>query len=448
MDVSQRTSSQLRRLFTALLQADQPVPVRSEEEIAAEIERNYRWNFAVNLTDGSLFWFGMTFISSATLLPLFVSKLSTSPWLIGVVAMIAQGGWFLPQLLTAHWVERLPRRKPVAAHLGLVLERLPLWLVAASALLATRSPRLTLILFFVSYTWHNLGAGVIATAWQDLVARCFPVNRRGRYWGTTTFVGAGLGVAGAALSTWLLGRLPFSVNFAALFGLAALSTTVGWFFISLTREPALPTVNTGQTHREFLADLPGLLRRDVNFRRFLIARSAMTLGGMGTGFLTVSAVHQWSIPDSIAGLYTAIHLMGQTASNLILGLVADRYGHKLPLECGALASALAFTLAWLSRSAHWYYLVFALLGLTTSTLFVSGLLAPLEFAQPERRPTYIGLTSTTVGLATIVAPLAGAWLAALDYDLLFAASSAISLAAFVALRWWVREPRRALDSHR
>ncbi len=448
MDLSHRMSSRLRRLLTAFLGADQAVPVRSEEEVAAEIERNYRWNFVVNLVDGTLFWFGLTFISSATLLPLFVSKLSSNPLLIGLVAIISQGGWFLPQLLTAHWVERLPRRKPIAAHLGLLLERLPLWLVAASALLATRWPGLTLVLFYASYTWHNLGAGVIATAWQDLLARCFPVNRRGRYWGTTTFLGTGLGVAGAALSAWLLDRFPFSTNFAVVFSLAALSITIGWFFISLTREPALPAGSIQQTQREFLADLPDLLRRDVNFRRFLIARLTMTLGGMGTGFLAVSAVRQWLIPDSTVGLYTSIYLAGQTISNLALGLAADRYGHKLSLEFGTLASTLAFTLAWLAASPDWYYPVFALLGLNTSTVFVSGLLAPLEFAEPQRRPTYIGLTNTTVGVGTVVAPLVGAWLAGLDYDLLFAVSAGISLAAFVAMHWWVREPRKTLHFYR
>ncbi|MGQ9600115.1 MAG: MFS transporter [Anaerolineae bacterium] len=423
------------------------MPVRSEKEIAAEIERNYRWNFAVNLIDGSLFWSGLTFISSATLLPLFVSKLTSSPLLIGLVAVIAQGGWFLPQLLTAHWVERLPRRKPIAVHLGLPLERLPLWLVAASPLLATCSPTMALILFFASYTWHNVGAGLIATSWQDLLARCFPVNRRGRFWGTTTFVGSSLGIAGAGLSAWLLNRFPFPTNFAYVFSLAATFITLGWFLVILTREPAMPMDNTQQTHRQFLANLSDLLRRDVNFRRFLIARSAMTLGGMGTGFLTVSAVRQWQIPDSTAGLYTAIYLLGQTASNLILGLVADRYGHKLPLELGALASALAFTFAWLAPLAHWYYPVFALLGLNTSTVFVSGLLAPLEFATPQRRPTYVGLTSTTIGLITVVAPLLGAWLAGIDYALLFAVSAGISLTAFVALHWWVREPRKAVYSN-
>ena len=87
-----------------LLQLDQPVPARSDAEIAAEAERNYPWNFTVNLLDGVAFWFGLNFISSSTVMPLFISKLTPNPLLIGLVAVIAQSGWLLPQLFTAGYI--------------------------------------------------------------------------------------------------------------------------------------------------------------------------------------------------------------------------------------------------------------------------------------------------------------------------------------------------------
>ena len=176
-----------------LLQLDRPVPPRSEAEIAAEVERHYRWNFVVNLLDGVFFWFGLSFASSTTILPLFISKLTTSTLPIGLVAVIAQSGWFLPQLLTANAVERLARKKPVIVNLGFFTERLPLLLFVPAALVAGRSPLLAIALLLGGYAGHAVGAGVVATAWQDLIARCFPVNRRGRFFGLTAFLGAGTG---------------------------------------------------------------------------------------------------------------------------------------------------------------------------------------------------------------------------------------------------------------
>ena len=63
-------------------------------------------------------------------------------------------------------------------------------------------------------------------------------------------------------------------------------------------------------------------------------------------------------------------------------------------------------------------------------------------AAPPRRPTYVGISNTTIGVTAIAAPLLGAWLASAGYGWLFGAGAAANLAAFVALHWWVKEPRR------
>ena len=44
------------------------------------IEKNYRWNFLVNSLDGASFWFGMSFISTTIILPLFVSHFTSNPF--------------------------------------------------------------------------------------------------------------------------------------------------------------------------------------------------------------------------------------------------------------------------------------------------------------------------------------------------------------------------------
>jgi MFS family permease len=407
-----------------LLQTGRPVPPRSDEDVAAEVERNYRWNFGVNLMDTASFMFGFSFISSTTIVPLFISKLTDSALPIGIAAVIAQSGWSLPQLFTANTVERLARKKPVVINLGFFVERLPMWILLIAPLLAVREPTLALVLFLVTYAWFNLGAGLIATAWQDLLARCFPVDRRGRFFGTSMFVGTSLGALGAAISAYLLKTYPFPTNFVYIFMIAAAGITISWIFLALTREPVQPVEAPRVSNRQFWSKLPDILRTDHNFRRFLIARSLLALGGMGTGFITISAVQRWGVSDSTVGVYTGVLLLGQTAGNLTFGFLADRFGHKLSLELGALVAFCAFLLAWLSPSAYWYYLVFAFMGVAIGAMIVSGILV-------------------SMGLVGIAAPLIGAWLAQSSFSWLFALSAFIYLLAFAALHWWVKEPRWA-----
>ena len=132
----------IRGTLRWLLQTGRPVPPRSDEEIAADVERNYRWNFSVNLLDTAGFMFGFSFISATTIVPLFISKLTVNPLPIGIAAVIAQSGWSLPQIFTANSVERLARKKPVVVNLGFFLDRLPMWVIVAAAPVALYSPAL------------------------------------------------------------------------------------------------------------------------------------------------------------------------------------------------------------------------------------------------------------------------------------------------------------------
>lgn len=434
----------LNHLLRTLLEADKPAPERAETEIAAEVEQNYRWNFSVNLLDGASFWFGLSFFSSATVIPLFVSQLTDSRLAIGLVAMIAQGAWFVPQLFTANSVERLARKKPVVVNLGFFLERVPVWLMPLAALLAYWSPMAALLLFLFAFAWHGLGAGIIATAWQDLIARCFPVARRGRFLGITTFLGAASGMLAASFSAWILEAFAYPLNFVYTFLLAALFITVSWVFLALTREPVQPSTVPRQSNRQYWGALPTIVRQDDNFRHFLVGRLLLAMGGMGVGFVTVTAVQQWQISNSTVGIYTLVLLLGQTIGNLFFGLLADRRGHKISLELSALAGMIAFLIAWLAPAAEWYYGAFLFLGISGGGIVVSGILVVMEFCAPEKRPTYLGLTNTSVGLISTVAPLLGALLAMRGNALLFALCALFFLSSFVVFHWWVREPRQNL----
>ncbi len=432
----------IHRVLRWLLRLDQPVIASTDADVAAEVERNYRWNLSVNLAEGVTFWAGRSFVSTDTILPLFISKLTTSPLPVGLLGALAQGGWFLPQLVTANAIEQLPRKKPVVINLGFFLDRLPFWVMAFAALLAGTSPKLSLGIFMLAFAWRSLGAGAIATAWQDLVARCIPVERRGRLFGITRFAGAGAGTAGAALCVYILDAVPFPTNFVYIFAIAAALISTSWAFLALTREPVPSTAKARQSAHEFWKKLPQIVRHDDNFRRFLVTRFLMALGGMGGGFITVAAIQNWDIPNSTVGIYTGALLAGQTVGNLVLGFLADRFGHKLSLVIGALSTTMAFILALLSPAPEWYYAVFTLQGIYQAAIFGSGLLIVMEFSQPERRPTYIGLANTGIGVISGIAPLLGAGLATLGYSWLFALCAAVNCLATILMCCWVREPRQ------
>lgn len=424
-----------------MLQVDLPASVRTDEDVEAEMWRNYNWNFSVNVIDGSLFLLAQSLMSPTTILPFFVSRLTDNPFYFGLLAVIANGGWFFPQLFTAGPIERTARKKPWLINLGFFLERMPLILLTATTFLAVHSPAWALALFLLSFAIYNLGAGVIAPAWQDLLAVCFPATRRGRLMGVTMFVGGIAGALGAVGSSRILDNIAFPRNFLILFALATILMFLGWAVLALTREPVRQLPRNAENRLRLWTRLGRILRRDQNFRRFLIARGLLAVGGMGVAFVTVAAVSKWDVSGGTVGNYTVAFLVGQSASNLLFGLLADRKGHKVSLLLGGLAASIGYVIAGTAALPLLYYLVFVLLGVYFSATFVSGLMIVLEFVGPEQRPTYVGITNSIIGAINVVIPLAGSWFATVSYTYLFALSAAASLLGVLLMAFWVADPR-------
>jgi len=408
----------------------------------AEVERHYRRNFIVNFIDGALFWFGGSLIAPRTILPLYVSHLTDSKLLLGLIPAIASGGWLLPQLFTANWVQRLPRKKVVPVRLGLFTERLPVLLLAPAAWLSTRAPDVALAAVFVLFAWHVLGAGVIAVAWQDMIAKIIPVDRRGRFFGATNFTGTAAGVLGAAAAAWVLDRHDFPGGYVLCFAAAGVLIGASWIFLALTREPPQVSQAESVSQREYWRRLPSILRADPNFARFLLSQAVTSLSGMAGGFVAVYAVQRWNLPDAAAGNLTAVMLIGQAGFNLLFGFLADRQGHKIVLEWSILLGTLAIGLAAVAPAPTWFYAIFALSGGSVAGFILSGIMIAFEFSPPDVRPTYIGLNNTVSGVVSSMAPLFGGWLAdAIGYQPLFVAAFGIGLVGFGLLHWSVREPR-------
>ncbi len=404
-------------------------------------ENDYKWNFAVNLLDGVSFWFGFSLISTTTILPLFISKLTPSLLPIGLISVIHSAGWFLPQLFSAPITERYDQKKKIVVGWGFFLERIPIIVMVLSTIYARAHPAIALALMLVALTWNAVGAGVVATAWMTLIAKILPPIKRGSFFGITNFLGSIFGILGSALSIWLLEAFVFPDSFIILYGIAAVFTTLSWGFLALTREPREVHNENEQRQTAFWKDLIKIIKVDHNYRRFVISSLIITLGGMGAGFVTISAIQRFSVSDGTVGIYSVTLLAGQTVGYLVLGKIGDRYGHKKSLEIGVGAILVAFVIAYFMQNPSLYFVVFVLLGINLSAWIGSGMLVVWEFCDTSRVPTYSGLANTVRGVIGTIAPLIGTQLASFGFGILFALSALITLIGLVMLTGWVSEPR-------
>jgi MFS family permease len=411
-----------------------------------EIARHFRRNFFANGLDMVSWLLGMSFMSISAIMPVYVRHLTESPLIFGLIPALTDFGWFAPQLFLAPYVERLPRKYPWVMVLG-AIERIP-YLVLPFAVIALDglAANVAILIFMILWTWKAFGSGFVATPWQEMLAKVIPVSNRGRFFGLANLTGQLLGVGGSALAVAILASVAYPHNFALIFGIGAVWIWASYGFITLTREPARPAATHSQRiNREYGQHLLSILRRDVNFRTYLVSRWLAYFGGMATGFIAVYAVEQFDLPDAVAAIYTGILYAASVAGYGVGGTLGDRLGHRRVMQLAGvtwIAALSTMLIVTVTQATGLLYVVFVLLGLSNAIGVVSDFNLAMEFGPEAERPTYVGLARTSTGPALLIAPLIGGLIAqAIGYPTLFMTSLFFAASGLYLLTRRVKEPR-------
>ncbi len=418
------------------------VELAGMSDLEKSVRKHLRFNLTVNLLDGGFFGLGWGFGSIGTILPLFVSRMTTSALLIGLIPAIHAVGWQLPQLFMANSVSRLRRYKPMVMLLT-IHERVPyLGLALVALFLGTLGNKLALVLTFAMLVWQGVGAGFTANGWQSMVAKIIPSDWRGTFFGAQAGLSNILMSAAAIGAGYILVRLHDPINFAVCFLLTAVGMLLSYITLGLTREPVDNEKAIPERQASPWKGGLEILRRDRNFTAYLVIRLLSQFATMGFAFYIVYGLRRFGMSDLTAGFLTAALTMTQTVANAVMGWLGDRFGHRSMLIAGSVAVALSSLMAWGAPSIGWLYPVFILSGLANVAYWTIGMAITVEFGSEETRPTYIGLSNTLVAPFTIIAPLIGGWIAQTSgFQATFMVSAVGGLVIAVLLFWLVRDPR-------
>jgi MFS family permease len=315
--------------------------------------------------------------------------------------------------------------------------------LAVCALLAPSLGVAVLPLVFVACFSQTLFGGLALTPWLDVIARVVPGRLRGRFMGTSSMLGAVLGAGTAALVAPLLDWYPFPYNFAACFGLAAAIFATGMIPIFLVQEPPGPPPRPPHPLREQLAELPRVLTDDPAFRRFVLGLCCAALGTMSSGFLVVYGVRELGAPNELAGWYTATLFIAQIGASMALGWLGDHRGFVAVGAAVVVATVAQGIVALFAPDSLWLLLAFVAQGVISTGAMLARLTGPMDYAPPERRPTYVALSAALVGPCGAVAPLLGGQIVDwLGYAWLFGLSAATAVLALPLLGPGARAPAR------
>jgi MFS family permease len=277
-----------------------------------------------------------------------------------------------------------------------------------------------------------------------MISKIIPPDSRGTFFGMQAGL-ANLFISMSAIGAgYLLNYLASPLDFAVCFFIASIFFTISWFALAQTREPEDTEKIIPEEKTHFWDDAKKVLSRDRNFNWFLTARILSQFATMGFAFYIIYALRDFHMTAVIAGYLTATLTISQTISNIGMGWLGDKIGHRAMLILGAVAAFLSAVLAWNATSIVWFYPIFILTGMANVSIWTNGMTMSVDFGTESERPIYIGLSQTLTAPASIIAPILGGWIVdSAGFSPTFIISAILAFVMVGILVFLVRDPRKS-----
>ena len=406
------------------------------------VKQNLKWNYTVNVLDGAFFGFAIGLASFTTVIPLFVSTMTDSAILIGLIPAIHTMGWQLPQLFTAKKVAKMLKFRPHVIRMT-INERAPFLGLAFISLLIPffKDKTPLLVMTFIMLVWQGIGGGFTANGWQNLISKVIPSDYLTTFFGIQSSASNLLAGGGAVLAGYFLERLSPDRGYAICFLIAFFLMFISWIFLASNREKDRIIPNLDREEIPILIQVKKIIRTNPGFIWFLVCRNLIQFGLMATSFYTIYSVKLLHMDTLMIGWMTSILFITSVITFPIMGYLSDHWKRRSILIMGALIAALNAFLAAIITNQYAFAIVFLLNGVATATIWNTSMTFTMEYGGEEDRPTFIGMSNTLIAPSAILAPVLGGFLADLfGFGCTFYVSAGLCLLTAAVFVFMVNDP--------
>ena len=316
--------------------------------------------------------------------------------LIGLLVPVREAGALLPQLVTAGFLRRLPRRKWAWA-VGSAVQGLAaaaIGLIAISLTGATAGWAIVLALAILA-----LARSVCSVCYKDVLGKTVDKSRRGTATGLAGSIAAATTIVFAlTLSFQLIDRMLLVTGGLFLAGAAWIVS--GLLFATL-KERAGATEGGKNALKEALANF-SYLRGDPQLRRFILTRGLLTATALAPPFMIAVGSQAGEGYDKLGFLVLASAL-ASLCSSFVWGRLSDRSSRKVLIFSALVAAIILAATSWLAFAgtlSGGYIMPVLLFGLMIAYQGVRlGRSTHLvDMADQDTRAAYTALSNTVIGL--------------------------------------------------
>lgn len=375
-------------------------------EFVATMEKFYWWNFIALAFDSAIYAFSISALSQDTIVPYFVDQLTDKSWIIGLVPAIFYLGYYLPQLFGAFLVQGKKTKKKFILTIA-IAERVGIFLIALVAqIYGLLDNDLTLILFLLAYMVFSITNGMISPGYSDFISKSI-VRNRGLFFGFMNGLGGLIGFGASLLSRHLLDTYPFPTNIRTLFWVGLGTSVISPFIIANLKEVPYPVTQKVESLVDYLKAIPEHIRKQPEFKKFMISRAVLGLGVLGNAFYALYGRQIFSLSAGSLAIFTMVILFTQSIIGFVWGWLGDRFGYKKIYVIVSIFVVLQGVFAIWAAASWMYYLIAFCIGSVYAAFRICDSNMIFEIAPSAETSRFVGITNTFVAPVMTLAPLLG-----------------------------------------
>ena len=402
------SSPGIERAYQALVNEED---ARVCKDIAEDACRVVPGNFFLQIITQFFTKLGDAIANPKTILAWMLSALGAPGIFTAFLVPVRESGSMIPQLVIASYV-RLQAIRKWTFVTGCVLQAFAVFAMAAVAVTLTGTAAgFALIAALVVF---SLSRGLCSVASKDVLGKTVPKTRRGRVGGWSEFL-AGLVTIGVGVILLLDLRDPGDMGtYLILLAIASGLWLVAAATYAMIREYPGATEGGGNAITEGIGRLR-LLRDDLPFRNFVIARSLLLCSALSAPFFIMLAHEQTEGALLVLGLFVIADGLASLISAPFWGHFADTSSRRVMLWAGSGAALTGILLVAIVNGfpsmadTHWLYpLFFFMLAVTHAGVRLGRKTYVVDLAGGNKRTDYVAVSNTVIGVVLLLAGAVGA----------------------------------------
>ncbi len=368
---------------------------------------NTWYNYIIHSMEGGFYMFGLTFVAVETIMPPIVKTLGGPSWLISAMPIMLMLGFMSTPLFSAHKVEKLYQYKPFILILG-IFQRIP-YLLAALALiyLAKSYPILTLTSVALAPLFSGMIGGVGITAWQGIIIKTIPPNRRSSLMAVRNIISTTVGIGAGGIITLILNKYPGTHGYGMLhlitFGFLCLS----YLSFAMIKEDNTKNIENKETYGfiDNMKRIPELITSDKQLVKYILSRTFINGIYIFIPFLSIHALDITNRSESYLGYFVTAHMVGGIFGNVMAGYLGDKFGGKSVMIVSGIAFLGVCIISIIASSPLLFIITFFLYGIAMYGNKVGTMIFSMEISPEKDRATYLALIAVSTIPSMIIASI-------------------------------------------